>query len=469
MRVYNQLRVSKYEYEYPLIEKWCKENLVLPNPDYAKKARMGFWLGNTPKTLGLYEIDGDDLVLPYGCFNEILRLCPLMAEVKMDFAEHERIDYGCTLPLYDYQQKALDALVECGKGILQSPAGSGKTQIGIATAVALGARTLWLCHTLDLVKQSKSRAEQYMSPSLTGTITEGRVQIGKAITFATVQTMCNLDLSQYRDVWDCIIVDECHRVAGTPTAMTQFSKVLNALAARHKYGLSATVHRADGMIAATYALLGGIAYQVPDAAVREKIMTVSVLPRATHQGLSREFLDTDGTIIYAKLVNFLADRHKRNSLIVDDLILNRDHYNLILSDRLAHLETLMNRLPPDLRKQAAMIDGKMTSKKAKALREQAIEEMRQGRKRYLFATYSLAKEGLDIPRLDRLYLTTPQKDYAVITQSIGRIARTFEGKGEPIAYDYVDDGIQYLVRSYKKRCTTYRKCGCKFIEQGVSK
>ena len=48
-----------------------------------------------------------------------------------------------------------------------------------------------------------------MSPSLTGTITEGRVQIGKAITFATVQTMCNLDLGRYRDVWDCIIVDEC--------------------------------------------------------------------------------------------------------------------------------------------------------------------------------------------------------------------------------------------------------------------
>lgn len=465
MRVYNQLRVSKYEYEYPLIEKWCKENLVLPNPDYAKKARMGFWLGNTPKTLSLYEINGDDLVLPYGCFNEILRLCPLMAEVRMDFVEHERIDYGCTLPLYDYQQKALDALVECGKGILQSPAGSGKTQIGIATAVALGARTLWLCHTLDLVKQSKSRAEQYMSPSLTGTITEGRVQIGKAITFATVQTMCNLDLSQYRDVWDCIIVDECHRVAGTPTAMTQFSKVLNALAARHKYGLSATVHRADGMIAATYALLGEIAYQVPEEAVKDKIMTVSVLPRATHQGLSREFLDTDGTIIYAKLVNFLADRYPRNNLIVADLVANRDHYNLILSDRLTHLETLMNRLPLDLRKQAVMIDGKMTTKKAKALREQAIEEMRQGRKRYLFATYSLAREGLDIPRLDRLYLTTPQKDYSVITQSIGRIARTFEGKGEPIAYDYVDDGIQYLVRSYKKRCTTYRKAGCKFIDR----
>lgn len=464
MRVSNQIRISKCEVEYPVIERWCKENLVLANPEYAKKTRMGFWLGNTPKTLSLYQHDGDDLVLPYGCFNEILKICPLMEQVKMEFVEQSHVDYDGTVPLYDYQQKALNALVDSGRGILQSAAGSGKTQIGIALAIALGMKTLWLCHTHDLLVQSKSRAEQYISSELTGTITEGKVQIGKAMTFATVQTMCNLDLARYRDVWDCIIVDECHRVAGSPTAVTQFSKVLNALAARHKYGLSATVHRADGMIAATYALLGQIAYQVPEKAVAEKIMQVSILPRSTRVGLSREFLDTDGTIIYAKLVNYLADNFNRNKQILDDLIANSDHFNLILSDRLAHLEHLMNGLPRTLREQAVMVDGKMTSKKGKALREQAIEDMRQGRKRYLFATYALAKEGLDIPRLDRLFLTTPQKDYAVITQSIGRVARIFKGKKDPVVYDYVDDSIQYLIRSYKKRCATYRKCGCKFIE-----
>lgn len=441
---------------------WCKKNMVLANPDYAKKVRMHLWLGNTPQKLYLMQWDGDTLVLPYGCLNTVLSMGE--CEVINDLPSPKKVDFGCSVPLYDYQEAAKEAMLKAYYGILQSPAGSGKTQVGIALAAALGRKTLWLTHTRDLLSQSKNRAEQYMSPSLTGTITEGRVQIGKAITFATVQTMCNLDLGRYRDVWDCIIVDECHRVAGTPTSVTQFSKVLNSLAARHKYGLSATVHRADGMIAATYALLGQIAYQVPDAAVAEKVMTVSVLPRPTHQGLSREFLDTDGTIIYAKLVNFLADRYDRNELIAADLVENRNHYNLILSDRLSHLEYLMKHLPHDLRDQAVMVDGKMTSKKAKAMREQAIEDMRQGRKRYLFATYSLAKEGLDIPRLDRLYLATPQKDYAVITQSIGRIARTFEGKAEPVVYDYVDEGIQYLVRSYKKRCATYRKCGCKFIE-----
>lgn len=463
MRVYNQLRISKREPEYERVLAYARKELTISNPDYTKKARMGFWLGNTPKNLTLYEIDGNDLVLPYGCLNDVLTLCPFIT-VDMRFTETKPVNFDCTIPLYDYQEKAKEILVEAGKGILQSAAGSGKTQIGLAVAASLNCKTLWLCHTLDLIRQSKNRAEQYMSPALTGTITEGRVQIGKGITFATVQTMCNLDLSRYRDTWGCVIVDECHRVAGTPTAVTQFSKVLSSLAARHKYGLSATVHRADGMIAATYALLGKIAYQVPDEAVADKIMTVDILPRYTQIGLSKEFLDTDGTIIYAKLVNYLVEDFCRNALIVGDLMLNSDHYNLILSDRLAHLEYLMNHLPKQLRAQAVMVDGKMTSKKGKAKREQALADMRAGKKRYLFATYSLAKEGLDIPRLDRLYLTTPQKDFAVVAQSIGRIARTFDSKGEPIAYDYVDNGIQYLVRSYKKRCATYRKCGCKFIE-----
>ena len=195
MRVSNQLRISKFEPSFSIVLDWCKKELVLANPEYVKKSRMGFWLGNTPKTISLYEIDGDDLVLPYGCLNNIFRLSPFI-DVQMKFVEHDRIDYGCDIPLYDYQQDAVNALVESGKGILQSAAGSGKTQIGIATAVSLGCKTLWLCHTLDLVRQSKNRAEQYMSPSLTGTITEGRVQIGKAITFATVQAMCNLDLGR---------------------------------------------------------------------------------------------------------------------------------------------------------------------------------------------------------------------------------------------------------------------------------
>lgn len=441
---------------------WCKKNLVIANPEYAKKARMNLWLGNTPKMLYLYEIRGDTLVLPFGVLRSLPKSITDKALFVSEFATPIEVDYDTSVPLYDYQEEAVNAMIAAKYGILQSAAGSGKTQMGIALAVKLKRRTLWLCHTLDLIRQSKERAELYMSEDLIGTITEGKVSLGKGITFATIQTMCKLDLPQYRDYWDCIITDEVHRISGSPTAVTQYQMVLNSLSARHKYGLSATVHRADGMIQATYALVGKVAYQVPDEAVADKIMKVGIYPVGTGIEISREALNTDGTLNYTKLITYLTGNRTRNELIASCI---ERRPSLILSDRLNHLEELMSLLPEDMQKDAVMVSGKMTSKAGKAKREQAISDMRSGRKQYLFATYSLAKEGLDIPCLERLYLATPQKDYAIVTQSVGRIARTFEGKADPIAYDFVDN-IGYLVKSYKKRCSTYRKNGCYFVEGG---
>ena len=461
MRVSNQIIISPNEPCYKDILEYAKKNLTLPNPEYAKKVRMGFWLGNTPKTLNLYQIIGGNLVLPYGTLKQILKLYPNI-KVEKDFHNSESIDYKCSVSLYDYQSKAVDEMINGFYGILQSKAGSGKTQMAISLIGRLQRRALFLTHTLDLLNQSKERAERYMDKSLIGKITEGKVDIGKGVTFATIQTMCKLDLSQYKDMWDVIIVDECHRVAGTPTQMSMFAKVLNSLSARHKFGLSATVHRADGMIQATFALLGDVVYTVPDEAVADKVMQVGIKPIATGVKISYECLNTDGTLNYAKMINYLCERFTRNVLIKNSVINESDKSCLVLSDRLEHLETLMNSLPSDLRDKAVMISGKMTSKKEKAEREQALEDMRTGKKKYLFATYSLAKEGLDIPCLERLFLTTPQKDYAVITQSIGRIARTCEGKADPICYDFVDD-IGYLVKSFKKRCSTYKKNNCYFI------
>lgn len=458
VKVSNNIRITDPS---PEMLTWCQTNLKLPNPEYAKKVRMGFWVGNTPKHLYLYEVHGGDLVIPYGCLKAISHLIK-DATIQSDFKPSVRVDYGEPIPLYPYQEIAVQQAKNGLYGILQSKAGSGKTQMGIALIKAYGKRALWLCHTLDLINQSKERAERYMDKSLIGTITEGKVNIGSGVTFATIQTMSKLDLTQYRDMWDVIIVDECHRVAGTPTAMTQFSKVLNSLSARHKYGLSATVHRSDGMIAATYALLGQVVYTVPDEAIADKVMRVGIQIIGTGVPISRACLNTDGTLNYTRMVNYLCGCADRNAVIRNCIAEEYAKSCLILSDRLEHLETLMNMLPPELRERSVMISGKMTTKQGKAEREQALEDMRTGKKKYLFATYSLAKEGLDIPCLERLFMATPQKDYAVITQSIGRIARTAEGKADPIVYDFVDN-IGYLLKSFKKRCATYRKNECYFI------
>lgn len=442
-----------------VLSDWCSENLIIPNPEYASRARRGMWLGKTPQYLWLYRVDGDDLVLPVGTGKEIRTLIPDAGEYVLDLADNGLLKYKGTIPLYDYQKPAVKAMEAVSCGILQSPCGSGKTQMGIALAAVLGRKTLWITHTQDLLTQSYDRAARYFPQETLGTVTAGKVQTGSHITFATVQTLCRLDLTQYRYTWDVIIVDECHRLAGTPTQMTMFYKVMNSLAARNKYGLSATVHRSDGMIRSTFAVLGPVVYKVPDEAVADKTVRVRILRRDTGTVTARECLDTDGTMEYSRLTAYLVENQERSQVIVDDLIRNREHSNLILSDRLEHLRTLMQMLPVECREAAVMVDGSMTGRKGRHAREQAIEDMRQGRKHYLFASYSLAKEGLDIPRLDRLYMTTPKKDYAVVTQSIGRIARAAPGKEDAVCYDYVDN-IAFCENQWKRRRAHYRKAGC---------
>ena len=420
----------------PQLKKWCDENLVLRNPE---------------EYLWLFRGDGQELVVPTGTGKEIRKFLTEQDLIEIHLADQAHVQYDGELPLYDYQRPAVAAMKEQSCGILQAPCGSGKTQMGIALAAELSGKTLWVTHTQDLLNQSYERAAQYFPKSTLGKITAGKVMIGSHMTFATAQTLCKLDLSRYEYVWDTVIVDECHRLAGTPTQ--------NSLAARHKYGLSATVHRSDGMIRSTFAVLGPVVYRVPDEAVADKTMKVQICERSTGVKVNRCVLDTDGTLEYSKLIPYLINCSERNDQIVKDLKDNAEHFNLVLSDRLEHLKNLMDLLPEDLRMQAVMIDGKMQSKSGRLAREKAIENMRNGKKHFLFASYGLAKEGLDIPRLDRLYLVTPKKDYAVVTQSVGRIARTFDGKQDAICFDYVDD-IQFCQNQFKRRKTHYRKAGC---------
>ena len=438
------------------VEKWVKKNLTFDNPEYMTRQRLGLSTWRISPEIRLYEQRGFKYIVPYGCLRSLAPM--IKGTTEQLFKDNGTVRYGAEIELYDYQAKAVENMVSQFYGILQAPAGSGKTQIGIALIAKLGKKALWLTHTKDLLTQSYDRAKRYIDEKYLGTITEGKVNVGVGITFATVQTMVNLDLPTFKNEWDVIIVDECHRVSASASSLTMFQKVLNNLSAKHKYGLSATVHRADGLIACTFALLGNVIYSISEDETKDKIMKVGIKPIPTDVMLPDRCFGFDGKLMYSAMLNYLAANSSRNEQIVLDIVAEKGQSCLILSDRLEHLENLKDMLPKDMREKAVFISGKSSKK----IRDKALEEMRSGEKKYLFATYSLAKEGLDIPRLERLFLVTPQKDYAVITQSIGRIARTFEGKGEPIVYDYVDDD-PYLVKSYKKRCTAYRKNNCYWV------
>lgn len=442
------------------VTRWAKDHLQFPNPEYEKKQRMGFWVGRTPKELRLYEWNGGTMILPFGVVRELM---PLLkgTRVECDFRQDSVINYGHTdMHLFDYQKEAVRKMIEAKYGILKAGCGAGKTNCGIALIKEHRRRALWLCNKHELIKQSMDRAAQFIDPSMFGMITEGKVDVGIGITFATVQTMSKLDLSFYKDYWDVVIVDEAHNVCVSASTFTMYEKVLNHLAARHKYGLTATDHRADGLIKATFALLGKVAYEIPKEATADRVTDVIVRTVDTEFEIDDECLNDDGTINYMKLIEALTTDNGRNYEIASCIMENRGRSCLILSDRLKQLTDIMAMLPMDMLQESVYIDGKMQSKKAKEAREQALKDMRTGKMKYLFGSYKIAREGLDIPCLARLFMASPVKDPAVVEQSVGRIRRTAESKTDiPIVYDFRDVNVGMCCRWYKKRCAVYRKIG----------
>lgn len=442
----------------PIIEKYCKSNLEIDNPQYAQNERLGFPTYNIPRRLYWYEKHGNDYILPFGCFKDIYKLHPIKEDYLLKCLNPNIINYKSNIKLFDYQEKAKNEALKSKNGVIVMPAGSGKTQTALQLISELGLKTLWITHTYDLLNQSFDRAKSNLESVGLGRIAAGKIDIGTHITFATVQTLVKLDLSQFKNEWDCIVVDEGHRICGTPAQLGMFYKVINALSCRYKYALTATPFRnIKGTEKALFSLIGPIICEVPKEVVSERTIKAEIQPIYTDFKIPRDAKKTDGTIDYSKLTTFLSEDEDRNEIILDILKECKNNYTLVLGDRLTQLSYLQEKIGYGVK-----IDGTMTSKKKKAQREQYIQDMRDGKENLLFATYGLAKEGLDIPRLDRLILASPHRDKATIIQSVGRVERKFEGKKTPLVYDIVDD-TQFHNNMFKSRKTIYRKNGNRIL------
>lgn len=237
------------------IKDYVEKELVMQNPDYLRNERLGYSNYKTPRYLVFYEINGNELILPFGCLTDLFTMYPLrMFENRIVLGE--RITYKSRIELFDYQENVCKKALARRNGVIVMPAGSGKTQTALEIVSRLGLKTLWITHTIDLLNQSYIRAKDNFENVGLGKIANGKIEIGTHITFATVQTLKSIDLQSYADTWDCIIVDECHRVCGTPAKAGMFYKVINKLVARYKYGLTATPYRnAKGTEKAMFALL----------------------------------------------------------------------------------------------------------------------------------------------------------------------------------------------------------------------
>lgn len=71
----------------------------------------------------------------------------------------------------------------------------------------IGYKTLVIVQTMEILNQFKNYFLNVMGldKQNIGIIAAGKVEIGSKITLALRQTLCNVDLLQYKNEWGCII------------------------------------------------------------------------------------------------------------------------------------------------------------------------------------------------------------------------------------------------------------------------
>lgn len=446
---------------------YCKKELTFSNPDYIKKQRLGFWLGKTPKTISLYDYYENNIYLPIGCFNDIWKIHPYKEDYT-DYTTTKKADIKSNIILRDYQEPCIKALKKYVNGIFILFAGAGKTQIALQCASELKQKTLFLVHTKDLLNQAKERCENNLICT-TSTITEGKCDISGDMVFATVQTLVNFvdkrEISQ--NEFGLIVVDECHHLSTSAESVKMFEKCVNYFNARYKLGISATLHRSDGLQNTTTKILGDVIYELKKSddktkfigyyenkpiievpASRFQVPAQINIVKTAYNVANRDVFDTSGRIIFSTLIGDLANDYDRNKLILD-LLYGLQGYTIIISERTSQLEYLHKNVSNSI-----YINGKTPKKQ----REKQIEEFRNGEHTCLFATYSLVAEGLDIPILENLVMASPVKDDRLVIQAIGRCQRPCENKKIANVYDLVDD-VSILDKFTRKRKSVYKKEG----------
>ena len=335
------------------------------------------------------------------------------------------------------QGRAVTVMLDKPDGILEAPAGTGKTTIMLMVAGARGCRTVVIVPTIDIKKQWEKRAETLFGP-------------GAPVEVSTFQTAAKLPAGWFAD-FGMIIIDECHRVA-----CDSIRDVLAKCPAYYRYGTSATPERSDGLTPALTWLLGGVRHSIP----REESGTLPVKYKTVWSKCT--FIVNDNNDLQAQIASssdrdVLMQGRKRDELIKELVgeLLESNHSVLVLGLRVEHLDRMAAG-----RNDAAMIHGK-TPKKERA---EILDKVRAGQIPVLFATYNLASEGLDCPILSALIMAAPIGNKNRIIQSCGRIARPYPGKPDPVVYDLVDGGGLCAVNA-KKRLKVYRDLGMGEVKQ----
>lgn len=409
-----------------------------PNPKHEQNSRLGFSNYATPQSIELFNEDAESISFPRGLIKEVAELVPNLRIDDRTISKPVDIP-DSKITLRDYQAEAVEKLQSKNQGVLDAVVASGKTVMVCELIARLKQKTLILCHTRDLKAQWQDRVKTFLGVDA-GLIDDQNFDYSKPVTIGMIQSLNSKRLTEdFKNAFAFVCLDEAHH-----SPAFSFERIISMFPAKHRYGCTGTVERRDGLTFVLHAVMGPVIHTVTKEDVLGAGQIIQPKIKAVMTDCYLPACDD-----YRTLIDAVVSDADRNHLILKHLISEAGdgHSCLVLSERISHLEDLFlifRTLEAGVRSEI------LTGKVPKAERKRILNDADEGRVKVIFAT-KLADEGLDVPRLDRLFLTCPVRSAGKVKQQVGRIMRTFPGKRDAVVYDFIDRNIglarsQWLTR-----------------------
>lgn len=467
----------------PRLQNAIRRLAAYSNQQFYQNLALGFSNNKTPRIVYDGYDEGNHIVIPRGCFDE-LKSHLYEAEIPCRIIDKRQsgraINVSFNGTLYQEQSVAAERLSAHDIGILAAATAFGKTVIGAYLIARRKVNTLVLVNSAEIMNNWVQDLDRFLTIQEelpTYTTPKGRIKRRDSVigTFSSQKKAATgiIDIAMIGSLgkedninpmvrdYGMVIVDECHHAAATT-----FENVLRASAAKYVYGMSATVKRGDKQERRLFMQLGPIRhrYTTKERAQKQGIGHF-IYPRFTRLA---DLSPSDGRMMH-ELNQLIIQSEIRTHQIVADAVdcIRKGRTPVVMTKSRIHAEMLYSQLKESADHVFLLLGGK--SQKARAeLREQMAIVPRSD-SLLVVATGQYIGEGFNYPRLDTMLLAMPISFEGNVEQYAGRLNRDYEGKKDVIIYDYIDQYVPMLERMYHRRLRTYKKIGFEVCTEVLDK
>jgi len=370
-----------------------------------------------------------------------------------------------TRVLRDYQVKGVTKALAEGRGVIESPTGSGKTEMAAAAVehfrhLGLGWNTVFLTPTVFLMQQTAKKLEQFGFTNV-ARVGGGHHYNGEDIAVYVVNSALN-DIKSGDDFIrkaDILVLDEAHHAKAD-----SWIRVCEACKAPIRLSFTATLYDSPEKYSyedlVLLGLTGRMFYSVRSAELRRRGFLadplVTVLPvkagRIPVWGWSKVYrLGVVGNTLRNSMIVTLAESVYRGGHKAMVFVGQKKHGHLF-GGMLAYLgcESVFVHGGSTVH-----IYNKSGSVQTKRWDVDDIGNYVNSRDRCILITTQVLDEGLDVPVINVLIMATGMKKYRRTVQRAGRGMRPKAGQNRVFIFDFWDTNHPYLQKQSEYRLWTY--------------